>query len=100
MDNRPSTIKHGPHLHLMQVQVSSIGHCLIRGNMDKRVKFDFEIDFSNGGGLQGQEFRLDIPGDDISDEELADYIVKDMRLLMVKEVRILKKEIITEKHKR
>lgn len=68
--------------------------------MDKRVKFDFEIDFSNGGGLQGQDFRLDIPGDDISDEELAEHIVKDMRLLMVKEVRILKKEIITEKHKR
>ena len=21
--------------------------------MDKRVKFDFEIDFSNGGGIQG-----------------------------------------------
>ena len=26
----------------------------------KRVVFDFEIDFSNGGGLQGQGFRLDI----------------------------------------
>lgn len=68
--------------------------------MDKRVVFDFEIDFSNGGGLQGQGFRLDIPGDDISDQELADYIVRDMRLLMVANVRILKKEIITEKHKR
>jgi hypothetical protein len=68
--------------------------------MEKRVRFDFEIDFSNGGGLQGQVFRLDIEGEDISDEELAEYIVKDMRLLMVKEVRILKKEIITEKHKR
>lgn len=68
--------------------------------MDKRVLFDFEIDFSNGGGLQGQGFRLDIPGDDISDQELADYIVRDMRLLMVENVRILKKEIIIEKHKR
>lgn len=68
--------------------------------MDKRVKFDFEIDFINGGGIQGQGFRLDIEGDDISDQELAEYIVKDMRLLMVGEVRILKKEIIIEKHKR
>ena len=68
--------------------------------MDKRVKFDFEIDFSNGGGIQGQDFRLDIEGDDISDEELADYIVRDMRLLMVGEVRILNKQIIEEKHKR
>jgi hypothetical protein len=22
---------------------------------DRRVKFDFEVDFSNGGGLQGQQ---------------------------------------------
>lgn len=47
--------------------------------MDKRVIFDFEVDFTNGGGIQGQEFRLDIDGDDISDEELAKYIVKDMK---------------------
>lgn len=68
--------------------------------MDKRVIFDFEIEFTNGGGLQGQEFRLDITGDDISDEELARYIVEDMRLLMVGKVRILNKKIINEKHKR
>jgi hypothetical protein len=67
---------------------------------DKRVKFDFEVDFSNGGGLQGQDFRLDIESEDISEEELARYIVEDMRLLMVKEVRILNKEIIAEKHRR
>ncbi|MFN8384520.1 MAG: cyclase family protein [Anaerolineales bacterium] len=68
--------------------------------MNKRVKFDFEIDFTNGGGVQGQDFRLDIDGDDIDDKVLADYIVKDMQLLMVGEVRIINKEIITEKHKR
>lgn len=68
--------------------------------MNKRVKFDFEIDFTNGGGIQGQDFRLDIDGDDIEDKILTDYIVKDMQLLMVGEVRILNKEIITETHKR
>jgi arylformamidase len=68
--------------------------------MDKRVKFDFEIEFTNGGGIQGQDFRLDINGDTISDKDLADYLVKDMRLLMVGQVRILNKEILTEKHKR
>lgn len=68
--------------------------------MDKRVCFDFEIEFSNGGGLQGQDFRLDIEGDDISDEALSDYIVRDMRLLMVGVVRILNKRIIEEPHKR
>jgi hypothetical protein len=66
----------------------------------RRVKFDFEVDFSNGGGLQGQDFRLDIEGEDISDEELSRYLVEDMRLLMVQQVRILNKEIIAEGHKR
>ena len=68
--------------------------------MDKRVQFDFEIEFTNGGGLQGQEFRLDIDGENIADQELAKYIVEDMRLLMVGEVRIFNKKIINEKHKR
>jgi len=67
---------------------------------EKRVIFDFEIDFSNGGGIQGQGFRLDIEGDDIDDQTLANYIVEDMRLLMVGETRILNKQIISEKHKR
>ena len=66
----------------------------------RRVRFDFEVEFSNGGGIQGQDFRLDIKGEEISDEELARYIVRDMRLLMVGEVRILNKEIIAEEHKR
>ncbi len=67
---------------------------------DKRVCFDFEIDFSNGGGIQGQDFRLDIDGDDIGDDALAAHIIKDLRLLMVGAVRILNKHIIDEPHKR
>lgn len=66
----------------------------------KRVVFDFEIDFSNSGGLQGQEFRLDLEGDDIDAAALADCIVRDLRLLMVGEVRILRKRVIAEAHKR
>jgi arylformamidase len=67
---------------------------------EHRVQFDFEITFSNGGGLRGQGFRLDIPGEDISDAALADYLVRDMRLLMVGTVRILNKTILAEAHKR
>ena len=67
---------------------------------DRRVQFDFEIEFSNGGGLRGQGFRLDIEGDDIADEALADYLVRDMRLLMVGAVRIHNKTILAEAHKR
>jgi len=67
---------------------------------EQRVLFDFAVEFSNGGGIQGQEFRLDIDGESIDDAELADYVVRDMRLLMVKRVHILKKQIIAERHQR
>lgn len=68
--------------------------------MQKRVKFDFEFFFTNGGNIKGEDFRLDIEGDDISDKALADYIIADMRLLMVGKTRIFNKEIIVEPHKR
>ena len=67
---------------------------------DQRACFDFEIDFLNGGGIQGQDFRLDIEGSDISDDALAAYVIADLRLLMVGKVRILNKRIIEEAHKR
>ncbi|MDA4847446.1 cyclase family protein [Hoeflea poritis] len=66
---------------------------------DKRVCFDFEIEFSNGGGIQGQGFRLDIAGDDITDEALSAEIIRNLGLLMVGEIRILDKKIIEEQHK-
>src|SRR5690606_16313135 len=69
-------------------------------NMDKRVKFDFEISFTNGGSIKGEDFRLDIGGDSISDKELADYIIADMRLLMVGQTKITNKVIFMEPHKR
>jgi len=68
--------------------------------MSHRVQFDFEIDFTNGGGIQGSDFRLDIAGNDISDRDLADHLIADMRLLMVGAVRIRNKRVIVEPHKR
>ena len=68
--------------------------------MEKRVKFDFEIFFTNGGSIQGKDFRLDIPGDDITDKELTNHLVTDMRLLMVGETRIINKVVFAEPHKR
>jgi arylformamidase len=73
---------------------------MTRRRTDRRVVFDFEIDFLNEGGIQGQAFRLDIDDADIPDEQLADYIIRDLGLLMVGEVRILNKQIIRERHKR
>jgi len=68
--------------------------------MNRRVQFDFDIEFSNGGSLSGRDFRLDVDTDDISDQALTDYLVADLRLLMVGAVRIRNKRIIAEAHKR
>jgi arylformamidase len=70
------------------------------GSTQQRVKFDFEIEFLNGGGLQGQDFRLDLPGESIDDAALARAVVADLRLLMVKSVRIRDSQIVAEPHKR
>ena len=66
----------------------------------RRVLFDFEILFGNGGGLRGWDFRLDIDGEDIDDAALAALVVADLRLLMVDSVRIERKRIVEEAHKR
>jgi arylformamidase len=64
-----------------------------------RAQFDAEVAFTNGGGLQAQGFRLDIPGRDISDDALADRFVRHLGLLMVDRVRISNKVLLQEAHK-
>jgi kynurenine formamidase len=67
---------------------------------DHRVEFDFDLDFTNGGGLHAEGFRLDIPGEDISEADLIDLLVADLNLLMVGAVRIRNRRILTESHRR
>jgi kynurenine formamidase len=64
-----------------------------------RVQFDAEVIFSNGGALQTQGFRLDIPGTDISDEELGALLVRHLGLLMVGKVMIRNRILLQELHK-
>jgi hypothetical protein len=59
-----------------------------------RVKFDFRVDFTNGGHVQGQDFLLDIEGDDVSDDVLKAMIVDAMNLARAGTVSIFKKQIV------
>ena len=45
---------------------------------DRRVVFDFAATFSNGGGIQGQDFRLDVQGDEISDSDVEKSVAVHM----------------------
>ncbi|WP_341719051.1 cyclase family protein [Micromonospora sp. FIMYZ51] len=66
---------------------------------DFRAQFDAAVTFANGGSLRTEGFRLDIPGRDVTDEELATLFVRHLGLLMVAEVRITNKTIIEEAHR-
>ena len=59
-----------------------------------RVKFDFRVDFTNGGHVQGEDFLLDIEGDDVSDDLLKEMIVEAMNLAKSGPVTIFKKQIV------
>ncbi|MFL6075239.1 MAG: cyclase family protein [Mycobacteriales bacterium] len=64
-----------------------------------RAQFDAEITFSNGGGVSVHDFRLDIPGDTITEPELGEYLVRHLGLLMVDTVTVSNVELIREPHK-
>jgi arylformamidase len=68
-------------------------------NPQYRAAFDAEVTFLNGGGLQAQGFRLDLPSADVTDDELADLFVAHLGLLMVDRVRIVRLEVVAEPHK-
>ena len=59
-----------------------------------RVKFDFRVDFTNGGHVEGYDFLLDLEGDSVSDDDLKVMIVQSMNLAKAGEVQIFKKEIV------
>ena len=61
---------------------------------EHRVKFDFRVDFTNGGYVEGRDFLLDLEGDRVPDTELKVLIVEAMNLAKAGEVRIFKKKIV------
>ncbi|MFC4172310.1 hypothetical protein ACFOYU_09590 [Microvirga sp. GCM10011540] len=53
-----------------------------------RVKSDFRVDFTNGGYVEAKDFILDIEGDGVTPERLAEMIVSAMNLLRAGPVTI------------
>lgn len=59
-----------------------------------RVKFDFRVDFTNGGYVEGHDFLLDLEGNTVSDDDLKVMIVESLNLAKAGEVQIFRKEIV------
>jgi len=46
------------------------------GGAQHRAVFDFQIELTNGGALNGTGFRLDVPREAISTDELGQLLVR------------------------
>lgn len=63
-------------------------------NSPYRVKSDFRVDFTNGGYVEAKDFILDIEGDAVTPERLAEMIVSAMNLLRAGPVTIFAMTVV------
>ncbi len=66
---------------------------------EHRAVFDAAITFSNGGDLQTRGFRLDVPGPDVTPDDVAQLLVRHLGLLMVDTVVLDPFTIVEEPHR-
>jgi arylformamidase len=64
-----------------------------------RAEFDAEVTFLNGGGLQAQGFKLDVPDPEITEDQLASLFVRQLGLLMTERVTLRAVRVVQEPHK-
>jgi kynurenine formamidase len=72
---------------------------MIERMTEYRAAFDADVTFRNGGGLQVQGFRLDVPDPKMTEERLAELFVRHLGLLMVDRVRLSEVEVVAEPHR-
>jgi len=64
-----------------------------------RAQFDAVVTFSNGGGLRADGFRVDVPGPDVTEQEVAGLFIASLNLLMVGSVELHNLSVFAEPHK-
>jgi kynurenine formamidase len=64
-----------------------------------RAHFDARIEFANGGGLTAEAFRLDLPGPDVDEAEVARLLVQHLGLALVGSVSLTNLKIVEEQHR-
>jgi arylformamidase len=67
--------------------------------IEYRAQFDATVIFGNGGGLHAQGFRVDLPGPDCTEPEIAALFVASLGLLMVDRVELADVQLLVEAHK-
>lgn len=64
-----------------------------------RAEFDASVTFANGGGLRVDRFRLDLPGPDADEQQVAELFLASLGLLMVERVELTGLRVFAEPHK-
>lgn len=64
-----------------------------------RAQFDAVATFSNGGGLRADGFRVDVPGPDVTEQDVASLFIASLNLLMVESVELRNLSVFAEPHK-
>ena len=64
-----------------------------------RAHFDAQVEFANGGGLTANEFRLDLPSEDVDEQTVARLFVQHLGLALVGSVRLTNLTIVEEQHR-
>jgi arylformamidase len=66
---------------------------------DFRARVDGTITFSNGGSIRVDDFRLDLPREDTSTDEIGRLLVSSLGLLMADEIDLSDVQVFEERHK-
>lgn len=64
-----------------------------------RARFGFDIAFTNGGGMHGDGFRLDLPSPDLDAEAIGLLLIRHLGLTLVESVVLHDLEIVAEQHR-
>ena len=64
-----------------------------------RAQFDAVVTFSNGGGLRVDGFRVDVPGPDVTEQDVASLFIASLNLLMVESAELRNLSVFAEPHK-
>ena len=66
---------------------------------EHRAHFDARVEFANGGGLTAEAFRLDVPGPDVDETDVARLLVQHLGLALVGSVTLTDLKIVEEQHR-
>ncbi len=63
-----------------------------------RAQFDAVVEFSNGGSLRAEAFRIDVPSADVTSAEVATRFIASLGLLLTARADVTNVQILEEPH--